>query len=82
MVNIIVAVANYYAEKGYAIGKNGGIPWSCPQDMKWFKDTTIGHAVIMGRKTYLYILAPPMIKISFIVSDLAREIASSTDFTA
>jgi dihydrofolate reductase len=52
MVNIIVAVANYYAEKGYAIGKSGGIPWSCPQDMKWFKDTTIGHAVIMGRKTF------------------------------
>ena len=48
MVNIIVAVANYYSEKGYAIGKNGGIPWSCPQDMKWFKETTIRHAVIMG----------------------------------
>ena len=68
MVNIIVAVANYYAEKGYAIGKNGGIPWSCPQDMKWFKDTTIGHAVIMGRKTFDSLKKPLKDRINIVIT--------------
>ena len=68
MVNIIVAVANYYPEKGYAIGKNGGIPWSCPQDMKWFKDTTIGHAVIMGRKTFDSLKKPLKDRINIVVT--------------
>ena len=67
-VNIIVAVGNYVAEKGYAIGKNGGLPWSCPQDLKWFKDTTIGHAVIMGRKTYESIKKPLKDRINIVVS--------------
>lgn len=68
MVNIIVAVANYYPEKGYAIGKNGGIPWSCPQDMKLFKDTTIGHAVIMGRKTFDSLKKPLKDRINIVVT--------------
>lgn len=34
------------------IGKNGEIPWHYPKDMKHFKETTTGNAVIMGRKTY------------------------------
>lgn len=68
MVNIIVAVGNYYAEKGYAIGKNGGIPWRCPQDMKWFKDTTIGHAVIMGRKTFDSLKKPLKDRINIVVT--------------
>jgi len=35
-----------------AIGVNGGLPWHIPQDLQWFKDTTMGKAMIMGRKTY------------------------------
>ncbi len=34
------------------IGKDGTIPWCDPEDMRHFKQTTTGHAVIMGRKTY------------------------------
>lgn len=34
------------------IGKNNALPWYLPADMRFFKNTTIGHAVIMGRKTY------------------------------
>lgn len=34
------------------IGKNNQIPWKCPIDMRHFKATTMGHIVIMGRKTY------------------------------
>lgn len=34
------------------IGKAGGLPWHVPADLKHFKQTTMGHALIMGRKTY------------------------------
>lgn len=34
------------------IGKDGGLPWHVPEDMKHFRRVTIGHAVIMGRLTY------------------------------
>jgi len=34
------------------IGKDGTLPWHIPSDMVWFKESTKGHAVVMGRKTY------------------------------
>jgi len=34
------------------IGSNGKIPWKCAADMAHFKRTTMGHTVIMGRKTF------------------------------
>ena len=34
------------------IGKGGTLPWDVPEDMKFFMRTTLGHAVVMGRKTY------------------------------
>jgi dihydrofolate reductase len=34
------------------IGKDGKIPWHIPEDFKWFKRTTSGEAVLMGRKTF------------------------------
>ncbi len=34
------------------IGNGGAIPWHLPEDFKFFKATTMGHAIIMGRKTY------------------------------
>lgn len=46
MVNIIVA-----ADRNWAIGKNNRLMWSIPSDMKFFRDTTRGNIVIMGRKT-------------------------------
>ena len=35
-----------------AIGLEGRIPWHLSQDLKFFKRTTLGHVVLMGRKTY------------------------------
>lgn len=35
-----------------AIGHEGRIPWHLPADLKFFKRTTLGHAVLMGRKTF------------------------------
>ncbi|HWL92793.1 MAG TPA: dihydrofolate reductase [Phycisphaerae bacterium] len=34
------------------IGKEGKLPWHVPEDLRFFKRVTVGHAVIMGRKTY------------------------------
>lgn len=34
------------------IGKGGDLPWHLPEDLKFFKRTTSGHAIVMGRKTY------------------------------
>lgn len=34
------------------IGKNNELPWRLPADLKYFKETTMGHPIIMGRKTY------------------------------
>ncbi len=34
------------------IGAGNRIPWHLPEDFKWFKKTTTGHVIVMGRKTY------------------------------
>lgn len=34
------------------IGINGGLPWQLPEDTKFFRQTTEGHIIIMGRKTF------------------------------
>jgi dihydrofolate reductase len=38
--------------KHRVIGVDGGIPWKIPEDLKLFKETTVGHPVIMGRLTW------------------------------
>lgn len=34
------------------IGRNGAMPWYVPEDLKHFRETTRGHTVIMGRRTW------------------------------
>ena len=34
------------------IGRDGGLPWHIPEDLKFFRKVTMGKPVIMGRKTY------------------------------
>ncbi|MBR0037789.1 MAG: dihydrofolate reductase [Bacteroidales bacterium] len=46
-MNIIVA-----ASENNAIGNKGAMPWHLGADLKYFKKTTMGHAIIMGRKTF------------------------------
>lgn len=46
MLTAIVA-----ADADYGIGKNGDLLFHIPEDMKFFRSTTLHHAVIMGRKT-------------------------------
>ncbi len=40
------------------IGQGSKIPWHLPEDFKWFKKTTTGHILIMGRKTFASIGKP------------------------
>ena len=47
MISLLVAAAN-----NNAIGKNNDLLWHLPKDMKFFKNTTWGMVIIMGRKTY------------------------------
>lgn len=47
MIKAIVAMA-----ENRVIGNAGTIPWHLPEDFKFFKATTMGHAIFMGRKTY------------------------------
>ena len=34
------------------IGRGNEIPWHIPEDFKWFKETTMGHVLVMGRRTF------------------------------
>jgi dihydrofolate reductase len=47
LVSIIVAMD----ERG-AIGRDGGLPWRLPDDLKRFKALTMGKPIVMGRKTW------------------------------
>lgn len=47
LISIIAAVA-----ENNVIGKGNSLPWHLPADLKHFKETTMGHTVIMGQKTH------------------------------
>ncbi|MEJ2383961.1 MAG: dihydrofolate reductase [Xanthomonadales bacterium] len=38
-----------------AIGHDGALPWHLPRELKHFRDTTMGHPIVMGRLTWLSI---------------------------
>jgi len=46
-VSLIAAMA-----KNRAIGVNNGLPWRLPADQRYFKAKTMGHSLIMGRRTF------------------------------
>jgi len=47
LISMIVAM-----DRTRVIGSNGRLPWSLPADLQRFKRLTMGHALLMGRKTY------------------------------
>jgi dihydrofolate reductase len=46
-ISIIAAMS-----RNRVIGREGNIPWHIPEDLRLFRELTLGHAVIMGRKTF------------------------------
>ena len=51
----LIAIAAMASNR--VIGQAGKLPWHLPEDLKFFKQTTLGHPVLMGRKTFESILA-------------------------
>ncbi len=49
MIRLAVIVAA--AENG-VIGRNNGLPWRLPEDLRYFKRVTLGKPIVMGRKTF------------------------------
>ncbi len=51
MLSLIVAIAN-----DNVIGLDNKMPWHYPEDLKYFKETTLNHKVVMGYNTYMSII--------------------------
>jgi dihydrofolate reductase len=63
MIIGIVAIA-----KNFAIGKDGKLPWHYSADLKFFKETTTGHAVVMGANTWRSIGKPLPNRLNIVLS--------------
>jgi dihydrofolate reductase len=50
------------------IGAGNRIPWHLPEDFKWFKKTTTGHVIVMGRKTFESIGKPLPNRITIVLT--------------
>lgn len=76
MINVIVA-----CDTEHGIGKNGGLPWPHhPEDMRWFRENTLGHVVVMGRKTWESIGRTPLPRrINVVVTSNPRGISGYPD---
>lgn len=76
VLSAIVAIA-----ENYMIGKDNGMIWHAPEDLKHFKRTTMGKAIIMGRKSYESLGKPlpgrPNIVVSRSYRDLPQDNPSS-----
>ncbi len=63
MIIGIVAIA-----KNFAIGKDGKLPWHHSADLKFFKETTTGNAVVMGANTWRSIGKPLPNRLNIVLS--------------
>lgn len=63
----IVAVA-----QNNAIGKDGKLPWHYPADLKHFKETTTGNAVVMGMNTWRSLGKPLPNRLNIVLSRSAQ----------
>ena len=52
-ITIVAALA-----RNRAIGRDGGLPWRLPRELKHFKETTMGKPIVMGRRTWQSIGRP------------------------
>jgi dihydrofolate reductase len=55
------------------IGRGGQLPWHLPDDLNRFKQLTLGHPIIMGRKTYDSMGRPLPGRVNIVVSAQLRE---------
>lgn len=50
------------------IGCDGRIPWHLPEDFRWFRQLTLGHTVVMGRKTFESLGRPLARRVNVVIS--------------
>ncbi|MEJ7861302.1 MAG: dihydrofolate reductase [Pyrinomonadaceae bacterium] len=67
MITGIIAIA-----KNYAIGKDKKLPWHYSADLKFFKQTTVGNAVVMGFNTWKSIEKPLPKRLNIVLSRSAN----------
>ena len=63
MIIGIVAIST-----NYAIGKDGKLPWHYSADLKFFKETTSGNAIVMGSNTWPSIGRPLLNRLNIVLS--------------
>jgi dihydrofolate reductase len=56
---MIISIIAAIAQNGI-VGKNGTMPWKIPEEMKFFKEKTTNHPIIMGRKTWDSLYSKPL----------------------
>jgi dihydrofolate reductase len=70
MISIIVAIS-----EDYGIGYRNGLLWHLPEDLKRFKKLTLGHTVIMGKKTWESLPRKPLPgRKNIVITDVPDEI--------
>ncbi|MGF1803238.1 type 3 dihydrofolate reductase [Vibrio gigantis] len=78
IISMIAAMAN-----NRVIGKDNQMPWHLPADFAWFKRSTMGKPVVMGRKTYDSIGRPLPGRLNVVISrDATLEIEGVTTVTS
>ena len=55
-------------DRAGAIGKGGKLPWHYSSDMKFFRETTTGNAVVMGRRTWSTLNKPLKNRLNIVLS--------------
>ncbi|QQE77228.1 dihydrofolate reductase [Alicyclobacillus sp. SO9] len=70
MISILLAKS-----RNGVIGKNNGMPWHIPEDLRYFKKLTTGKNIVMGRRTYTAIGRALPHRINYVVT-------RDTSFTA
>jgi dihydrofolate reductase len=62
-ISLVVAMA-----RNRVIGRDGAMPWRLPEDLAYFKRVTMGHPIVMGRKTYESIGRPLPGRLNIVVT--------------
>jgi len=74
VLSIIVAMS-----ENRVIGRAGTLPWHLSADLKRFKKLTMGHAIVMGRKTYESIGRPLPGRVSIVLSRDPKYLVAGVD---
>ena len=73
-VSAIAAVAD-----NGVIGVDGDLPWHIPDDLRWFKGVTRGHAIIMGRKTWQSLPKPLPRRLNVVLTRSPETLRTAAD---